>query len=155
MPTPFQAAAGVPNLCQALPNIVTGGQPSAAQLESLKHAGVSVVLDLRDPMEPRPFDEPSLVRQLGMEYVNVPVVAGRQTDAQLDKILQVLRGAGDKQVFFHCASANRVGAAMIPYLMTDAGMEEEDAVSEAMRIGMRSAELMEWGLTYGRKQSLG
>ncbi|MEP6472542.1 MAG: hypothetical protein ABJC74_02415, partial [Gemmatimonadota bacterium] len=121
MPTPFQAAAGVPNLCQALPNIVTGGQPSAAQLESLKHAGVSVVLDLRDPMEPRPFDEPSLVRQLGMEYVNVPVVAGRQTDAQLDKILQVLRGAGDKQVFFHCASANRVGAAMIPYLMTDAG----------------------------------
>jgi protein tyrosine phosphatase (PTP) superfamily phosphohydrolase (DUF442 family) len=154
-PSPFQAAAGIPNACQALPNIVTAGQPSAAQLEALKNAGVSVILDIRDPMEPRPFDEAALVRKLGMEYVNIPVVAGRQTDAELDRITALLRASADKQVFFHCASANRVGAAIIPYLMSDAGMEEEDAVSEAMRIGMRSAELMEWGLSYGRKQSLG
>ena len=155
MPTPFQAASGVVNLCQVLPNLVTGGQPTTAHLEALKAAGVTLVLDTRDPMEPRPFDEPSLVRQLGMEYVNVPIVAGRQSDAELERVLAALRGAGDQQVFFHCASGNRVGAALIPYLMLDAGMEEEDAVSEAMRIGMRSAELMEWGLTYARRQSLG
>lgn len=153
--SPFQAAAGVANLCQVLPSLITGGQPTPAHLEALKAAGVTLILDIRDPMEPRSFDEPALVRQLGMEYVNVPVVAGRQGDAELERITAALRGAGDQPVFFHCASANRVGAALIPYLMIDLGMEEEDAVSEAMRIGMRSAELMEWGLTYGRRQQLG
>jgi len=155
MPSPFQAAAGVTNLCQVSPTLITGGQPTAAHLEALKAAGVTVVLDTRDPMEPRPFDEPALVRQLGMEYINIPVVTGRQTDAQLEQVTAALRNAGDRQVFFHCASGNRVGGAIIPYLMLDLGMEEEDAVSEAMRIGMRSAEMMEWGLSYARKQSLG
>jgi protein tyrosine phosphatase (PTP) superfamily phosphohydrolase (DUF442 family) len=153
--TPFQAAAGVVNLCQVLPTLITGGQPTPAHLEALKAAGVSLILDTRDPMEPRPFDEPALVRQLGMEYINVPVVAGRQGDAELERVLAALRGAGEKQVFFHCASGNRVGASLIPYLIIDVGMEEEDAVSEAMRIGMRSAELMEWGLSYARRQQLG
>lgn len=155
MSTPFQAATGIPNACQALPNVITAGQPNAAQLEALKNAGVSVVLDIRDPMEPRPIDEPTLVRQLGMEYINIPLVTGRQTDADLDKITAALRDSAGKQVLFHCASANRVGAAIIPYLMLDAAMEEEDAVSEAMRIGMRSAELMEWSLNYARRQNLG
>jgi len=155
MQSPFQAAAGVTNLCQVLPNLITGGQPTAAHLEALKAAGVTVILDTRDPMEPRPFDEPSLVRQLGMAYINVPIVTGRQTDAELDQIVAALREAREQQVFFHCASGNRVGGALIPYLMLDVGMEEEDAVSEAMRVGMRSAELMEWGLTYARRQSLG
>jgi hypothetical protein len=36
--------------------------------------------------------------------------------------------------------------------MLDHGMEEEDAVDAAMRVGLRSAELMEWGLGYTRRQ---
>ena len=34
MTTPLEAVSGVANACQALPNIVTGGQPTAAQLEA-------------------------------------------------------------------------------------------------------------------------
>lgn len=154
MPTPFQAISGVVNACQVLPTLVTGGQPSPAHLEALKAAGCGIILDTRDPMEPRSFDEPALVRQLGMEYVNIPTVAGRLNDGVLDRTRQVLRDAGERPVFFHCASGNRVGGALIPYLMIDMGMEEEDAVTEAMRVGMRSAELMEWGLDYARRQRL-
>ena len=51
----------------------------------------------------------------------------------------------------HCTSGNRVGGALLPYLMLDEGMEEEDAVGQAMRVGLRSAELMEWGLDYVRR----
>jgi len=154
MPTPFEAISGVVNACQVLPTVVTGGQPTAAHLEALKAAGCAVVLDTRDPMEPRPFDEPALVRKLGMEYVNIPIVAGRLGADQLDRVRQTLRDAGDRPVFFHCASANRVGGALIPYLMIDLGMEEEDAVTEAMRVGLRSAELLEWGLDYARRQRM-
>jgi protein tyrosine phosphatase (PTP) superfamily phosphohydrolase (DUF442 family) len=151
MSIPYQALRSVPNACQLLPDVVTGGQPSSADLEALSAAGGAVVLDIRDPMEPRPFDEPGLVRRLGMEYVNVPVGAGTLNDATLERILGVLRGAGDRGVFVHCASGNRVGGALIPYLMLDQGLEEEDAVGQAMRVGLRSAELMEWGVDYARR----
>ena len=96
----FQALSGVANACQILPNVITGGQPNALQLRALKEAGGAVVLDVRDPMESRPVDEPALVKQLGMEYVNIPVRAGSLDDATLDRILVVLRGAGDRTVFF-------------------------------------------------------
>jgi protein tyrosine phosphatase (PTP) superfamily phosphohydrolase (DUF442 family) len=151
MSGPFQAVSGVANACQILPNVITGGQPNAAQLRALKEAGGAIVLDVRDPMEPRLVDEAALVRQLGMEYVNIPVRAGSLNDSTLEQILAVLRGAGDRTVFFHCGSGNRVGGALIPYFILDQEMEEEDAMDQAMRVGLRSAEMMEWGLDYARR----
>lgn len=151
MSTAYRAIAGVPNACQPLPDLLTGGQPSAAHLEALQAAGAGVILDIRDPMEPRPFDEAELVRRLGMEYVNIPVVHGALTDHELTRILEVLRRARDKTVFFHCASGNRVGGALIPHLILDHQMEEEDAVTQAMRVGLRSADVLEWGLDYARR----
>ena len=151
MITAFQAVSGVANACQILPNVVTGGQPTGEQLKALKAAGGNMVLDLRDPMEPRPVDEAALVRELGMEYVNIPVRAGSLDDTTLEHILAVLRRAADRVVFFHCGSGSRVGGALIPYFILDQGMEEEDAVAQAMRVGLRSAEYMEWGLDYARR----
>jgi protein tyrosine phosphatase (PTP) superfamily phosphohydrolase (DUF442 family) len=131
--------------------VVSGGQPTAQQLKALKEAGGNIVLDLRDPMELRPVDEAALVRELGMEYVNIPVRAGSLDDSTLEHILAVLRGARDRTVFFHCGSGSRVGGALIPYFILDQGLEEQDAVDQAMRVGLRSAEYMEWGLDYARR----
>jgi protein tyrosine phosphatase (PTP) superfamily phosphohydrolase (DUF442 family) len=151
MSTAFQAISGVANACQILPHVVTGGQPTAEQLQAFRAAGGDIVLDLRDPMEPRPVDEAALVRELGMEYVNIPVRAGFLDDTTLEHILAVLRRAGNRTVFFHCGSGSRVGGALIPYFILDQGMEEDDAVGQAMRVGLRSAEYMEWGLDYARR----
>jgi protein tyrosine phosphatase (PTP) superfamily phosphohydrolase (DUF442 family) len=152
MPSAFDALSAVPNACQVLPGVVTGGQPSAADLERFRESGGGIVLDLRDPMEPRPMDEAELARKLGLEYVNVPVGAGTLSDETLDRLLAVLRGAGERTVFVHCASGSRVGGALLPFLRLDHGLEEEDAVGQAMRVGLRSAELMEWGLEYARRR---
>ena len=146
--TTFDALAGLTNACQATPNIVTGGQPTAEQIAAFKKAGGAVVLDIRDPMEPRPMDEPKAVKEAGLEYVNVPVVSGQVSAAQIEKITEVLRANAGKQILFHCASANRVGGSIIPYLMLDLGMEEEDATELAMRIGLRSAEYLQVALEY-------
>ncbi len=151
MPTALQALNGVANACEVLPNLLTGGQPNAAQLQALKDAGGGIVLDLRDPMEPRVVDEPSVVRSLGMEYVNIPVRAGALDDATLEGILSVLRSAHDRTVFVHCGSGNRVGGALIPYFILDRNLDEPDAIDQAMRVGLRSAEMMEWGLDYARR----
>ncbi|HEX7335673.1 MAG TPA: hypothetical protein VF252_00585 [Gemmatimonadales bacterium] len=151
MTSAFQAIRGVANACQLLPTVVTGGQPTAEQLEALGQVQGSIVLDLRDPMEPRSVDEAELSRQLGLEYVNVPVRAGALDDSLLERILGILRSAGDRTVFVHCGSGNRVGGALLPYLILDQGMDEEDAVEQAMRVGLRSAEVLEWGLDYARR----
>jgi protein tyrosine phosphatase (PTP) superfamily phosphohydrolase (DUF442 family) len=153
MPTTYQALERVPNACQLFPNVVTGGQPSTADLQAFRDSGGRIVLDLRDPMEPRPLDEPATAERLGLDYVVVPVAAGTMTDATLERIHRTLREAGDQPVFVHCGSGSRVGGALLPYLMLEQGLEEEDAIGQAMRVGLRSAELLEWGLDYARRRA--
>jgi hypothetical protein len=80
----------------------------------------------------------------------------RGEDTTLSKIREVLRAnVGKRKVFYHCASGNRVGASVIPYLMLDQGFAEEDAVNAALRMGMRDAGLMEWALDYARRNASG
>jgi protein tyrosine phosphatase (PTP) superfamily phosphohydrolase (DUF442 family) len=155
MPTAFQALQRVPNACQILPNVVTGGQPTTADLEAFQAAGGRIVLDLRDPMEPRPLDELATTQRLGLDYMVAPVTTGTMTDATLERIHQVLRQAGDRPLFVHCGSGSRVGGALLPHLMLEHGLTEEDATVQAMRMGLRSADLLEWGLDYARRKSIG
>ena len=151
----LDAAAGVPNACEPIPGIVTGGQPSAAQLDALKRAGCEVVLDIREPMEPQPFRPGDAVAAAGLEYLNIPVSHGPLADATFDEVRATVRGlAGKKRVLFYCGSGNRVGVMLLPYFMLDRGMSEDEAVSEAMRVGMRSAGLMEEALDYVKRKTV-
>jgi len=149
------ALRDIPNASQPLPLLATAGQPSPAQLEALKAAGVEVIIDIRDPMEPRGYDEAEAVHKLGMRYVNLSVRQGALSDAVMDAVLAELRRDAGSLTVLHCASANRVGGVLIPYLILDQGMEEEAAVEAAMRIGMRGADLLEWGLDYARRKTGG
>ena len=142
------AIQGLPNASEPLPGWVTGGQPTAAQVAALRGAGCEVVLDNRDPMEPRPFDEPATVRAAGMEYINIPMGHGAVTIDTMKQMHEAVRKLVGRKAMLHCASGNRTAAALIPYLMLDKKMEEEAAVEVAMKIGLRSAELMELALEY-------
>ena len=149
----LDAIAGIPNAFEPLPGLVTGGQPDATQLTALKASGCEVVLDCRDPMEPRPLRVPDAVRAAGLEYLNIPMGHSGVSDETFARIRSTVQNlVGKRKALFHCASGNRVGAAMIPYLILDQGFEEEDAVNEAMRMGMRGAGLMEEALDYVRRQ---
>jgi len=131
---------------------VTGGQPTLEHLAALKRAGGEVVIDLREPMEPQPF-RPAAVTKAGLEYRNIPVGHGTLADATFARLLDAVRDvAGKRPALIYCSSGNRVGVALIPYFMLEQGMEEEDAVTAAMRVGMRSAELMAQALEYVRSR---
>ncbi len=149
----LDAAAGVPNACEPIPGIVTGGQPTAAQLAALKRAGCEVVLNIREPMEPQPYRTPDAVVAAGLEYVNIPVSHGPLSDETFGRVRRTVRAlAGKKRVLFHCASGNRVGVTLLPFFILDQGMDEEEALAQAMRIGMRHAGLMQEALEYVRRQ---
>jgi protein tyrosine phosphatase (PTP) superfamily phosphohydrolase (DUF442 family) len=86
-----------------------------------------------------------------MEYVNIPIVHGAVTVDTMQQMHEAVRGLAGRKALLHCSSGNRTAAALIPYLMLDQGMQEQDAVDTAMRIGLRSAELMEIALEYVKR----
>jgi hypothetical protein len=90
-----------------------------------------------------------------MEYVNIPVLQGMLDDEMLDRTLAELRRNAGRPTLLHCASANRVGGVLIPYFILDQGMSEDDAVAAAMKIGLRGADLLEWGIDYARRKKEG
>ena len=132
---------GVANRACPIPGVVTGGQPAVSHLRSLASAGYRTVLDLRTPEEPRGFDEAAVMREAGLRYVRLPVTHGELADTTLATFRAAMREAAPAKVFVHCASGNRVGAAMIPWLVLDRGWDLERAVRSARAGGLRSAEL--------------
>lgn len=147
----LQAFTGMTNAAEPVSGWVTGGQPTEKQLAAFKAAGGEVVLDNRDTMEPRGFDEPAAARKAGLEYLSLPIVHGAVTVDTMKRMHDMLRKLAGKRALLHCSSGNRTAAALIPYLIKEEGMEEEEAVDVAMRSGLRSAELMELALEYARR----
>ena len=145
-------APGLPNAGCPLPGIATAGQPNEAQLAALAAAGYRVVLDLRAPEEPRGFDEAAAVRRTGMEYIALPVTLERLDDSVFEQFRTLLREPGRQPMLVHCASANRVGALLLPYLILDEKRPPEDAMEIAMRVGLRSPELAQIALAYTQRQ---
>jgi protein tyrosine phosphatase (PTP) superfamily phosphohydrolase (DUF442 family) len=145
--------AGLPNAAEPVSGWITGGQPTEQQLKAFKAAGGQVVLDNRDPMEPRPFDEPATVRATGLEYISLPIVHGAVTLDTMKQMHDAMKKLAGRKALLHCSSGNRTSAALIPYLMIDKKMEQNDAVELAMRGGLRSAELMELALEFVRDRS--
>lgn len=141
---------GLPNAAEPVPGWITGGQPTAEQLAAFKRAGGEVVLDNRDPMEPRPMDEPAAARAAGLEYISLPIVHGAVTAETMKQMHQTLKKLQGRKALLHCSSGNRTAAGLIPFLMIDEGLGEEEATEKAMQSGLRSAELLELALEYAR-----
>ena len=147
----LDALEGVINPREIVPGLATAGQPSPEHLARLKGAGCSVVIDLRDPMEPQPIDARA-VQAAGLRYLNIPTTHAPADDQTFDRMRESLReslGAG-ASVLVYCNSGNRVGSTVLPYLMLERGFAEDAAVTAALKIGTRQMELVEAALAYVR-----
>lgn len=133
--------AGVTNGACPVPGVATGGQPAAAHLQALAKGGFHTVLDLRTSEEARGFDEPVTAKRAGLRYESVPFMPATLGDAQFDRVREVLRRTDGRGVFVHCASANRVGAVMVPWLVLDRGWTLDRALALAKTNGLRSPEM--------------
>ena len=142
------AAAHLPNGALPLPDLVTAGQLQAPHVAHLANAGVRMILDLRPASEPRGFDEAASVTDAGMRYENVPVTQQTLVRDDFAQVRALLADPSNRPAVVHCASANRVGALLLPYLVLDEGRTEADAVATARAIGLRSQELLDAALTY-------
>lgn len=143
-----QLAPGMINALAARPGVATGGQPGAQELQALADAGFRTIVDTRLPQEPRGYDEAAAAARAGLTYVRLPVGNGVPGDDLFDRVREVMNDAEKRPVLVHCATGNRVGMVLIPWLMLDEGMETEEALHLAMRMGMRSPQLAEFAFDY-------
>ncbi|HEX7119199.1 MAG TPA: protein tyrosine phosphatase family protein [Longimicrobiales bacterium] len=139
---------GLANAACPVPEVLTGGQPTEEHLRVFSEQGYRTILDLRAPGEPRPYDEPEAARRIGLEYVNLPVTPDTLSDETFGRFRQLMRDASKRPVVVHCASGNRVGVLLIPYLVLDEGKGMEEAVDAAMEAGLRSREMADRAMDY-------
>ncbi len=144
---------GLTNAACPLPGVGTGGQPDSAGLAALGRAGFRAVLDLRMPDEPRGHDEPAIARAAGLSYRSLPVSPATLTDETFDRFRSLMRDSLATPVLVHCASGNRVGALMVPWLVLDRGWPVERAMASAEAGGLRTPLLKERALDYVRRRS--
>lgn len=137
-------ALDLPNACRPDANLLTGGQPSRACLKAARDAGYHSVVNLRSPGEFDEFDEAQAVRELGMDYVCIPIAGPPDlTPAAAEALDEVLAKAGDRPVLVHCASGNRVGALFALRAGLKQGMDVDDALSCGDSSGLASPALRE------------
>jgi uncharacterized protein (TIGR01244 family) len=125
--------------------IYFAGQPTEQGLRDAAARGVNVVINLRPDAEMEQnvaYDEPSVVKELGMEYVTIPVTPASFSSKDADLLAKTLSHA-DEPVLIHCGSSNRVGALWALYLNRHRNLEIDDAIERGKKAGMRSEKLAE------------
>ncbi|MCD0246630.1 protein tyrosine phosphatase family protein [Xanthomonas melonis] len=118
-------------------DVLTSGQPTPAQLRAAAADGVTTVIDLRAPDEPRGYDEARVAESLGLRYVRLPI---RNADALTPEAVRALRRSLNQQsrgqVLLHCASGNRVGA-LVALLAARDGASTDQALQLGRNAGMQ------------------
>jgi protein tyrosine phosphatase (PTP) superfamily phosphohydrolase (DUF442 family) len=93
-------------------SLITGGQPTVAQLQRLAEAGFATVINLALHDNPRYSlpDEPGTVASLGLQYVHIPVQFEAPTEADLLAFFAAMEAHQGERILVHCAANMRVSA---------------------------------------------
>jgi uncharacterized protein (TIGR01244 family) len=125
--------------------VVTGGQPTEAQLQDAAAAGIGLVINLAtdNPRYSLP-DEAGLVAALGMRYVAIPVAWEAPQQADFAAFEQVMQTAVSTQkILIHCAANYRVTAFYALYARKHLGWSA-DAAADLMSYVWQPGEYPVW-----------
>lgn len=130
-------------------DVYLGGQPSEAALGALKDAGVRHVVCLRTEGEDAGFDEQQIVQNHDMRFHNPAFgSADELTDPVFLRLRDLLSNKSNRPLLLHCASGNRVGAVWLAHRVLDDGVEYQQALDEAKKIGLKSQALEDAARAY-------
>lgn len=149
---PLTFAQEVPplrNFVRLNADFCTGAQPRSEHLEKLKAEGVKSILNLRPAGEHRAAEEEAKVKELGLQYFNIPVVFGEPKEEQVAEFFKITDERNNFPIFIHCAAGIRVGAFWLIRRVLRDGWTLEAAEKEADQIGLReSPHWKEFALKY-------
>jgi uncharacterized protein (TIGR01244 family) len=122
-------------------DLYIAGQPTERALREMRQLGVTTVINLRMPqeMERIGFDEPKLIKELGMTYVYIPMRGGdgenAYSPATLRKFADAMKAAEGK-VLLHCTVAWRASHIWAAYLIQEHGIADSVALAHARTINL-------------------
>jgi uncharacterized protein (TIGR01244 family) len=121
-------------------DVFISGQPTAQALRDLRARGVTTVVNLRSPPEMArvPFDEAALVKQLGMEYVYLPMRGTPElpySPAAVKAFAAAMSTAKGK-VLLHCTIAWRASHLWAAYLIQYRDVPVATALAQARTINL-------------------
>lgn len=118
--------------------ITVGGQPTATDLQQLAQQGFKTIINLRTSNEEnqplKPDEEGSVVEQLGMQYVHIPVSTENMDEAQVSRFRDQLAQLPGPQ-FVHCGTGRRAGALTMMQTAIEQGMSGGQAIEKAEQMG--------------------
>jgi uncharacterized protein (TIGR01244 family) len=117
-----------------------GGQPTERALRDLRAQGVTTVINLRSPPEMTrvPFDEAALVKELGMEYVYLPMRGTPDlpySPAAVKSFAAAMSNAKGK-VLLHCTIAWRASHLWAAYLIDYRNVPVATALQQTRMINL-------------------
>lgn len=104
-----EATLELPNMHEPGDQIIASAQPDDGDLEAMAERGVELIVNLREDDEEGFVDASERARELGIEYVHIPVHPQEGlTDENVDKLDEALAGVDGESVV-HCGTAERAG----------------------------------------------
>ena len=122
-------------------DVFISGQPTERALRDLRAQGVTTVVNLRTPEEMTkrvPFDEAALVKELGMEYVYLPMRGTSEfpySPAAVKSFASAMTNAKGK-VLLHCTIAWRASHLWAAYLIQYRDVPVATALQQARMINL-------------------
>lgn len=121
-------------------DVFIGGQPTERALRELRDQGVTTVVNLRSPPEMARvgFDEAALVKELGMEYVYLPMRGTPElpyAPAAVKSFAAAMNNAKGK-VLLHCTIAWRASHLWAAYLIQYRNVPVATALQQTRMINL-------------------
>ena len=127
--------ADISNFLQLSDRIATAGQPTIEQYPAIAAAGYQVVINLALTDSPSALvDECTIARNLGLEYIQIPVVWTEPTLADFQTFMNIMDKYSAQKVFVHCAANKRVSAFLSLYRQIVEGIDEVTAYQDLVKI---------------------
>ena len=122
-------------------DVYISGQPTEQGLRDLAAQGVTTVVNLRTPPEMTsrvPFDEPALVKQLGMKYVYLPMRGNQEFPYSPESVKSFAAAMSESngKVLLHCTIAWRASHMWAAYLIQYRNVPVATALEQARKINL-------------------
>jgi protein tyrosine phosphatase (PTP) superfamily phosphohydrolase (DUF442 family) len=132
-PTTAAPLIPIPHAAQPLPQLLTGGQPSADDLRAARQAGYRTVISLLDEVG----DEPMRAEALGLRFVSIPIRGPADLTEENARTLAAAMSAPNAAPWIvHCASGNRSGALLALKAFFVDGLDRDAALAFGASAGM-------------------
>jgi len=113
----------------------SSGMPTTEQMKDVADAGVQLVVNLAPHDVPNALpNEDELANNLGMEYLNIPVIWRAPESEGLIRFMDAMDAHIGKKIHVHCEANYHASAFIMLYWVLRLGWKKEDAIPAMERM---------------------